>query len=187
MLWQNGAWMDPDMNKYDVEHVVADHPKMTRKEWGDIYRAAWDAYYSPEHLETILRRGAASGTGMSRLMAQLFLFSSCVTVEDVHPLQGGSVRLKHRRERRPGLPIEPIWSFYPRFSLGERCEEHAALRALVLARTVRRRIKREQTLAPYTDQALTPVGRMRRPRRWKCSRTTKAHAARSSINAKSRH
>jgi hypothetical protein len=25
LLWQKGAWMDPDMNKYDVEHVVADH------------------------------------------------------------------------------------------------------------------------------------------------------------------
>ena len=33
VLWQKGAWMDPDMNKYDLEHVVADHPKMTREEW----------------------------------------------------------------------------------------------------------------------------------------------------------
>ena len=34
VLWQKGAWMDPDMNKYDLEHVVADHPKMTRRGMG---------------------------------------------------------------------------------------------------------------------------------------------------------
>ena len=59
VLWQKGAWMDPDMNKYDLEHVVADHPKMTREQWAEIYRSAWDAYYTPEHIETIMRRGAA--------------------------------------------------------------------------------------------------------------------------------
>ena len=30
VLWEKGVWMDPDMNKYDVEHVVTAHPKMTR-------------------------------------------------------------------------------------------------------------------------------------------------------------
>ena len=157
VLWQNGPWMDPDMNKYDVEHVVADHPKMTRQEWGDVYRAAWDAYYSPEHLETILRRGAASGTGMSRLMAQLFLFSSCVAVEDVHPLQGGLIRLKQRRERRPGLPIEPIWSFYPKFLWQSVSKNIRHAKHWFWLERLRRRIKREQALAPYMDQALTPV------------------------------
>src|SRR6185503_610558 len=89
VLWQKGAWMDPDMNKYETEHVVAGHPKMTHKEWSDVYRAAWDAYYSKEHLATILRRGAASGSGMARLVTLLFLFSNCVAVENVHPLQAG--------------------------------------------------------------------------------------------------
>ena len=30
VLHEKGVWMDPDMNKYDVEHVVTGHPKMTR-------------------------------------------------------------------------------------------------------------------------------------------------------------
>ena len=66
--------MDPDMNKYDLEHVVADHPRMTRAQWNDIYRAAWDIYYTREHHETILRRAAAAGMGLSRLTAVLFSF-----------------------------------------------------------------------------------------------------------------
>ena len=157
VLWQKGVWMDPDMNKYELEHVVCDHPKMTRQEWAEVYRAAWDAYYSAEHLETIMRRGAASGTGLSRLLAQLFLFSRCVSVENVHPLQGGVVRLKYRRDRRPEVPIDPIWVFYPKY-LWEGLSKNVrhAKHWLWLAR-LRRRVKREQALTPYMDQALTPV------------------------------
>src|SRR6476469_7853136 len=52
VLYTKGAWMDPDMNKYDLEHVVAEHPLMTAEEWHEVYRSAWDAYYTPEHMET---------------------------------------------------------------------------------------------------------------------------------------
>ena len=41
VLWQKGAWMDADMNKYDGEHVVADHPKMSKKDWEQTYQNAW--------------------------------------------------------------------------------------------------------------------------------------------------
>ncbi len=157
VLWQKGTWMDPDMNKYEAEHVVADHPKMTRQEWSDVYRIAWDAYYSKEHVQTILRRGAATGTGMSRLLAQLLLFSMCVPVEHVHPLQGGIFRLKHRRERRPGMPIEPIWAFYPRYLWEGVAKNVRYVKHFLWLELLRRRIRREQRRAPYTDLALTPV------------------------------
>ena len=41
VLWQKGVWMDPDMNKYDLNHRVSHHPKMSDAEWEDAYRAAW--------------------------------------------------------------------------------------------------------------------------------------------------
>ena len=41
-----GVWMDPDMNKYDLEHVTTGHPGMTASEWQEVYRQAWDLYYS---------------------------------------------------------------------------------------------------------------------------------------------
>ena len=57
VLWSKGVDMDADLNKYDLEHVVTDHPKMTRAELEAIYQEAWSLYYTPEHIETLLRRG----------------------------------------------------------------------------------------------------------------------------------
>ena len=82
---------------------------------------AWDAYYTPEHMDESLRRAAASRMGMSRLLSVLFFFSTCFQVEGVHPLQGGVFRFKYRRDRRSTLSIEPVWSSIPaEISLGDR-------------------------------------------------------------------
>ena len=37
--------MDPDLNKYDLNHRVSHHPEMSDSEWERVYREAWDAYY----------------------------------------------------------------------------------------------------------------------------------------------
>ena len=74
VLYSKGEWMDPDMNLYDGEHAVANHPKMSKEEWEEVYRDAWTTYYTPEHMETILRRGAASKCSMSRLVSFIFMF-----------------------------------------------------------------------------------------------------------------
>ena len=55
--------MDSDLNKYDLNHRVSHHPKMSDAAWEESYRAAWEAFYDPEHVRTILRRAAASGLG----------------------------------------------------------------------------------------------------------------------------
>ena len=47
VLDAKGVWMDPDMNKYDLEHVCTGHPLMSAREWQDIYHRAWDAFYTP--------------------------------------------------------------------------------------------------------------------------------------------
>ena len=62
-LLKKGVWMDPDINKYDLNHRVAHHSKMSDTEWEEAYRAAWDAFYTPEHIRTILRRAAAIPNG----------------------------------------------------------------------------------------------------------------------------
>src|SRR5262247_3703751 len=157
VLWQKGAWMDPDMNKYDLEHVVADHQKMSHDEWSDIYRAAWDAYYTREHLWTIMRRAGAAGMGLSRLPAVLFFFSTCMQVENVHLLQGGLLRRKYRRDRRPGMPIEPIWSFYPKFAWDFMSKYFRAVRLLLWLHRTNRRLQKDPNRYRYTDVAMTPV------------------------------
>jgi hypothetical protein len=51
--FEKNVWMDPDMNKYELEHVVTAHAKMSKEEWQSAYRSAWDVFYTDEHLETI--------------------------------------------------------------------------------------------------------------------------------------
>ena len=157
VAWQKGVWMDADMNKYDLEHTVADHPKMSRAEREEVYRAAWDTYYTREHVETIIRRGTATNMGVSRLQAVLWFFSSVHAVEHLHPMQCGVVRLKYRRDRRPGLPLEPLWTFYPKCAW-ELVTKHARVFAHwwdleLMVRRARRRAGPGQ----YMDRALTPV------------------------------
>jgi hypothetical protein len=129
---------------------------MTKEEWEGIYREAWDAYYTPEHMETVMRRAAATGTGLGRLVPMLLWFSMSARIEKVHPLQSGIFRIKHRRDRRPGLPVEPVWTFYPKY-FGEILSKHAALaRQWWRLERIGRRIKADPNTRAYTDQALTP-------------------------------
>ncbi len=109
-----GAPLDPDMNIYDLEHVCTTHPKMTADEWRGAYRRAWDAYYSMDHIETLMRRAIAVGRNPKRIFEISLEFYGCYRYERVHPLQGGFVRRKIRTERRSTMPRENPLVFYPR-------------------------------------------------------------------------
>jgi len=113
-LYQAGAPLDPDLNRYDLEHVCTTHPQMSATQWQAIYREAWDLYYAPAHLETLMRRAACFGRNPKRIMEIALEFYGCFRFEGVHPLQGGFIRRKVRTQRRPGLPIVPWLQFYPR-------------------------------------------------------------------------
>ena len=157
VLWAKGVAMDADLNRYDLEHVVTAHPNMTREDWERVCADAWRRYYTPEHIETILRRARACGINLFSLMVILLWFSSSFPIEAVHPLQGGILRLKHRRERRPSLGLEPAWRFYPRFA-AEVIRKHLRLgwHLWRIDRT-RRRVAADPNGLSYTDRALQPV------------------------------
>jgi radical SAM superfamily enzyme YgiQ (UPF0313 family) len=72
VLWKKGVPLDPDLNKYDLEHALTPHANMTKAEWERLYRDAWSIYYTPEHIVTILRRAQAYGINIWRL-AQIIL------------------------------------------------------------------------------------------------------------------
>jgi hypothetical protein len=115
-LWTKGVWMDPDMNKYDLNHRVSHHPKMSDAEWEDAYRAAWFTFYTPDHVRTILRRAAAARNGRpSTTLTTILWFYLMIIFENVHPLEGGAFRLKFRRDRRHGMKRESPFVFYPRY------------------------------------------------------------------------
>jgi Radical SAM superfamily len=157
VLWNKGIAMDADLNRYDVEHVCTAHPKMTKTEWEGIYREAWSLYYTPEHMATILRRAAATGIPLNSLIKALVPFATTARLENVHPLQGGLLRLKRRSERRPGLPRENIAMFWLRFAW-ETLAKHVILAStigrLLLLKTA---ISRDQYAKAYRDQSLMPA------------------------------
>jgi radical SAM superfamily enzyme YgiQ (UPF0313 family) len=156
VLSGKGVPLDPDLNKYDLEHALTPHPNMSKPEWEKLYADAWTIYYTPSHIETILRRAQAYGINIWRLAQIILWFAQSLTIEKVHPLQGGFVRLKNRHERRPELPIEPVWKFYPQLTW-EVIAKHArvATAAWRMFRIYRR--VAASVHIPYTDQAMTPV------------------------------
>ena len=101
-----GVAMDRDLNNYDVVHVTTRHALMTDAELAGIYAAAWDLYYSPAHVETVLRRAKSWGYDLNKMMWKLLSFHAPHKLENVHPLDGGVIRRKYRRDRRPGLALE---------------------------------------------------------------------------------
>jgi hypothetical protein len=58
------------------------------------------------------RRAHATGINIRSLMPVLMWFSSAMKIENLHPLQWGIFRVKYRKERRPGFPIESPLSFH---------------------------------------------------------------------------
>jgi hypothetical protein len=48
-------------------------------------------------------------------LSTILWFYLMILYEGVHPLEGGALRLKFRRDRRHGLPWESPFVFYPRY------------------------------------------------------------------------
>ena len=91
------------------------------------------------------------------MMFLLLWFWGCVTLEKIHPLEGGYLRRKVRTDRRPGLPIENPFLFYPRY-VSDLVVKHARIgRMIWRMATVRRAVKRDPNRRAYMDTALTPV------------------------------
>ena len=156
-LLTSGVDMDPDMNKYDLEHVTTGHPLMSKQEWEGAYRLAWETYYTPEHMETVMRRAGAVGISPGKMLFLLIWFYGCVTVEKIHPLEGGYLRRKVRTDRRPGFPIENPLLFYPRYAAEVVAKHMAILKLWWRMSRVRKAIKADPNRRAYMDLALTPV------------------------------
>jgi len=157
VLWRKGVDMDADLNKYDLEHAVTDHPKMTRQELDAIYQEAWSLYYTPAHIETLLRRAVVTNLPMLSFMKVLVQFTTMMQLEKVHPLQSGLLRMKHPSERRPGLPREALIPFYARYLSTLIGNNFKFFATIWWTYRLMRRIERDPDRLKYMDQALTPV------------------------------
>ena len=156
-LTAEGAWMDPDLNKYDLNHAVSHHPVMSKADWEAVHRKAWQTYYTPEHIVTVMRRSVAFGLPYQRTLEGLTYFHHFTTRERVHPLEGGFFRIRRRRDRRPELARENPLKFYPRFALETVGNFIALWRFYAKFRAVGLSIEADPNRFAYTDKALMPV------------------------------
>ena len=149
--------MDPDLNKYDVEHVCTAHSRMSNAEWMDAYKRAWAQYYSDDHVETIMRRAAVSGIKDTKILQWLSVFAGACRIEGVHPLQFGFLRRKVRKDRRYGMPIINPVLFYPWRSVDFLKSLWRWWRLAMRYRRIQRRVKANPFWANYTDASLRPA------------------------------
>lgn len=151
-LHLSGVEMERDMNRYDVVHVTTRHPRMTNEELLGIYNRAWDLYYSPGHVETVLRRAKSWGYDTHNMMWKLLTFHAPPLLERVHPLESGLFRRKYRRDRRPGMARENPVAFYARYGWEMLVKHLRFARLYWRYRAALARVARDPR--PYTDTAM---------------------------------
>ena len=156
-LHRADAPLDPDLNKYDLNHVCTTHSRMSREEWERAYRLAWQRYYTIDHIETVLRRVASAGANASNALFLITWFKGSIDFEHIHPLESGFLRLKFRRDRRASFAMEPVWKFYPKY-YAETAIKLVRWGALYMRlRRIYLRIKHDPQRFAYTDLAMLPV------------------------------
>ena len=152
-----GEWMDRDLNKYDLNHRVTHHAQMSDAAWDKVYRQCWKAYYTPEHMRRVMRRNAAMGNSVGKVLFLLGWFKGSLFIEDIHPLECGFVRVKHRRDRRTGMKLENPLSFYPRLWVETVVKQLRWIGLYARFALAYHLIKRDPRRRDYMDSALEPV------------------------------
>jgi radical SAM superfamily enzyme YgiQ (UPF0313 family) len=153
-LAAKGVPMDTDLNKYDLDHVVTGHATMSKEAWEGAYRKAWETYYTPEHIETVMRRNVAVGMDYRRSLEGLVFFYHSVMREGVHPLECGLLRIKRRRDRRPEMPRENPLLFYPRYWWETATKTVAIARAFIRFDAIGKKIAADPASRAYTDASM---------------------------------
>lgn len=114
-LYEQGVALATDMNTYDSVHVTMPHARMSEQELLDAYHQAWDTYYTPAHVETVIRRAKSWQFSMDKVKWMMLSFYAAAKVEGVHPMDSGVFRRKYRGDRRRGLPPENPVLFYAHY------------------------------------------------------------------------
>jgi hypothetical protein len=105
----------------------------------------------------VLRRAAAHPRGRPRRIMLLMLwFITTIYFEGVHPLESGAVRMKFRRDRRHGLPLENPFVFYPRLTLEIMRKLWGYGAIFVRAQRILKEVMAAPDRASYSDIAVAP-------------------------------
>ena len=156
-LFRAGVAMDPDLNKYDLNHLTTAHPTMSPADWWAAYTQAWENYYTDEHIVTVMKRAAAMKANASNALFLATWFSGSIKIEHIHPLESGFLRRKFRTARRPGFAIVPALQFYPGYYFETVAKLFKWGSLYLRLRRKYLKIKHDPKKFEYMDLALTPV------------------------------
>jgi hypothetical protein len=84
-------------------------------------------------------------------------FKGCINIEGIHPLEGGFLRRKFRKNRRAGLPLENPLVFYPKTFLEFASKQFQWISLYLRLRLIYTKIKKDPQRFEYEDLALMPV------------------------------
>lgn len=119
-MLDEGVWMDPDLNRYDLAHRVIHHRTMSDAELDRLYIDVWQRYYTFEHMSRVLKRAFALGSNKKLTLVERMLgFGVLTRVNGIYSYDMGLIRRKSRKSRRPGWPLENVLVFHAkRFTSG---------------------------------------------------------------------
>jgi radical SAM superfamily enzyme YgiQ (UPF0313 family) len=101
---QNGEPMSPDLNEYDSFHETIRHPNFAPGELFASYRNAWKDFYSFSYMKDVLLK--ANPENYWNIFCDFLWYKNSALIEGGHPMIHGFFRLKNRKDRRPGFPVE---------------------------------------------------------------------------------
>jgi len=104
-----------------------------------------------------MKRAFALNVGTLRILYLMLAFRTSIELEKVHPLQSGYFRLKYRRDRRPGMPLESPLVFYPKYAFGQIYKHLRLLGWIIYFGSIRFKLARDPHRRDYTDEAMTPI------------------------------
>jgi hypothetical protein len=85
------------------------------------------------------------------------MFKIMFEAENIHPLEGGIVRLKYRRDRRYGMPIEPVGVFHYKLLLETFKKLRIYARLAWQGWRIGQKVLHDPKRHEYMDLALSPV------------------------------
>ena len=115
-LYKAGAYLDPDLNKYDLEHVTAEHSTMSQAQWEQVYQDAWTTFYTPEHMRTVMRRATATGSNPGQYASAVELVLGLHrSGEGASVCRAAICAANIARSAAQRWPVESPLVFYPRY------------------------------------------------------------------------
>jgi hypothetical protein len=156
-LYNQGAWLDPDMAKYDLNHRVNHHPVMSDDEWEAAYREAWSTYYTFEHMETVIRRSFGLPGKYRKSTFQRMMWYRLFPINGkMQPLEGGYFPLRYRKDRRSSQPKEGPFAFYPKYLYDIVRFHSVMIYTYARLKIIELNVKRDPNRKRYVDLAITP-------------------------------